>query len=149
MFYVIEGRRYEALQPKTFGLNVLRDIKKSTGLVPSELGVLFEKLRTKRNMVEIIDDEGALLALSVLVWAARRSAGEQITMEQACDFDPFGEFSIELTEEEKLAASRPPTSDRAAPDPRKARSRKKSPADKRTGRKAPAKRAATSGLSTT
>jgi hypothetical protein len=103
-------------------------------------------------MADILDDEASLLAFSVLVWASRRAAGEQITMEAACDFDLFdlSEFNIELTDDERAAADgRKVPGDRAAPDPRKARSRTKSPADKRTGRKATAKRSATPGPSTT
>lgn len=152
MYYVIKGVRYEAMRPKTFGLNVLRDIKKSTGLKPSELGVLFERLKKSRTLEDIIDDEAATLAFSVIIWASRRAAGEQLTMEEACDFDLTTEFDIESTEEERAALLKMAgvPADRAAPDPRKARSRQKSPADKRTGRKAPAKRATPKpGLSTT
>jgi hypothetical protein len=150
VFYIIEGRRYEAMHPKTFSLNVLRDIKSATGLAPSELGVLVERLQAQRDLRDILDDEGALLGFSVLIWASRRAVGEQITMEQACDFDLANDFSVELTDAERLVADgRKVPGDRAAPDPRKARSRTKSPADKRTGRKATAKRSAMPGPSTT
>lgn len=137
MFYLIEGRRYEALHPRTFDLNVLRDIKKSTGLKMSDLEALMAELARKSTLDDILDDEAALLGFSVLIWAARRSAGELIDMEAACRFD-LTTFATELTDEEREVASKARPRDHEPPDPRKARSPRKSPADKRTGRKATA-----------
>lgn len=145
MFYVIEGREYPAMTPKTFGLNVLRDIKRATGLKPSELDVLVQQLAKRERLADIIDDEASLLAFSVLVWASRRAAGEHVDMETACDFD-MSTFEVRLTDEEREELRRPPTSDHEPPDPRKARSPRKPPAGKRTGRKVPAVKA---GRSTT
>ena len=129
MYYLIQGRRYDPAKLAELDLNTLREMKSHTGLTVGELATLLDEHLSKgATMAEILSDDAALLAFSVLVWMSKRAASEQVTMEEACRFSPMTEFQVVQEPGDPQLAE--------APDPRSARSPRKSPADRLTGRKA-------------
>ena len=63
-------------------------LQKDTGLTRKDLRLMRERVAALPQD-EIEESEDALILTAVTVWLARRKAGEQLTMEEACDF-PLG-----------------------------------------------------------
>jgi hypothetical protein len=93
----------EALQhPKLSDLRYLnRESKKSGEMVtPATLNELFTKIGSM-NGVDLLSDDSALAQLQGLVWLGRRFAGEDLTYDQAGDFDVT---AMEFVDDEPVVA---------------------------------------------
>lgn len=104
--WVISGTRYEPQNVSGIGLIELKEIKRQTGLTPRRLEECY------RDLVEL-GDEGAAFSdladmlgsddhldmFTVMIWLARRRAGESLTIREAADF-PMDEFLIEGADDE-------------------------------------------------
>lgn len=102
MKIVISGREYRAISSDEATLADLLALKSATGLSQRDLRALGE--------IAEGDDDNAILLTGILVWFARRRAGERLTLEEACDV-PLAE--IEFVEE-------PGDEKPASPDPHQA-----------------------------
>lgn len=67
------------------------ELKKQTGITLNEFMERASKFTGEESPTEY-DDE-TLLMVGIMVWMARRRAGENLTLEQACDF-PINELEI-------------------------------------------------------
>lgn len=111
MKIIIQGREYAAVADDSITLADLVVLKAQTGLSRADLFDLFESVKGLSEAQMQRSDE-ALLIAGVSVWLARRHAGEQLTLEEACDV-PMGEveFVREPSDPEPAPAGRPgPTS---------------------------------------
>lgn len=92
--FVIRGKRYPVSNVFDLDLNDLRNLKRETGVTIGEFREMAGTMYGK-SIQQILMDESALMAMSVIIWASRRKAGENITLEQACDFSLVGaDFSV-------------------------------------------------------
>lgn len=91
--FIIRGKSYEASNIVDLPLNDLRNLKRETGVTVGEFRELTKAMRGK-TIEQILMDESALLAMSVIIWASRRKAGEDVTLEQACDFSLVGDLVV-------------------------------------------------------
>jgi hypothetical protein len=83
----IEGKTYDigaALERPT--LFLVREMKIRTGYGMKSLMEAAEGFEGKSGP-EIMDDENLIGALIAMIWLARRTAGEQLTFEEAGSFD--------------------------------------------------------------
>jgi hypothetical protein len=104
---IIQGREYTAVADDSITLADLVVLKAQTGLSRADLFDLFEQVQGLSEAQMQRSDE-ALLIAGVSVWLARRHAGEQLTLEEACDV-PMGqvEFVREPGDPEPTPAGRP------------------------------------------
>lgn len=136
MKIIIEGRTYPLIEA------TLADhlaLKAATGLSRADLEDMHARVRAMTPRERERSDESLLLA-GITVWFARRRAGEELTLEQACDVPMSAvEFVREPgdPDDELDAAGRPDPTRRAsgpAGAPRPA-DRKRKAAAKKTSRK--------------
>lgn len=125
---VIRGKSYPSSNVVDLSLNDLRNLKAETGVNVGEFRELAKRLNG-RTIDEIMMDDGALMAMSIIVWASRRLAGEQVTLEEACDFSLLDDFEVIPDPDE-------PGEDDAG-DPPSARRPESSPAGQSNGKRAP------------
>lgn len=141
MKIIIQGREYTAVADDSITLADLVVLKAQTGLSRADLFDLFEQVQGLSEAQMQRSDE-ALLIAGVSVWLARRHAGEQLTLEEACDV-PMGqvEFVREPGDPEPSApAGRPDPTGRTGSAPRSTRSpqdhKPKKAAARKTSKKA-------------
>ena len=135
MRFRIKGREYEADDALTRPrLNDLIAIHKATGMDAEEVMASLSSIR-----LDALMSSSNLLALGVMVWLARRRAGENLTLEQACDFDLQDEFEVIQDEPAPVVEAVPtlpgsdPATVSAAP---RARSRSGGPTSRRASTRA-------------
>lgn len=88
MYVVVAGTKYEFNALNKASLLDLIELKKQTGLTTGALEQLVTKLEQAKDDPEFsfIDDEGNLIALAVMIWLARRRAGERaLKFEESAD----------------------------------------------------------------
>lgn len=133
MKIIIEGTTYPLLEATLADFLAL---KAATGLTRVDLEDLHLQVRGLSERERNRSDDALLLA-GITVWFARRRAGENLTLEQACDVPMSAvEFVREPGDPEDVevdAGGRPDPTRRAS-----ARAGTRSPADRK--RKAPAKK---------
>ena len=110
MKIMIQGREYTAVADDSITLADLVVLKAQTGLSRADLFDLFEQVQGLSEAQMQRSDE-ALLIAGVSVWLARRHAGEQLSLEQACDV-PMGQ--VEFVRE---PGDPEPTTSGGRPDP--------------------------------
>lgn len=122
--FVIRGKRYPVSNVFDLDLNDLRNLKRETGVTIGEFRQLAGALYG-RSIQDILMDESALMAMSIVIWASRRRAGEIVTLEQACDFSLVSsDFSVIHDADDDVDGE--PTEE--PEDPRSARRLETSPA---------------------
>lgn len=104
MHVVVAGTEYAFDALNKASLLDLIELKKQTGLTAGDLEKLVGKLEEQKEDPDFnfIDDEGNLLVLAVLIWLARRRAGERsLKFEDSADV-PLDEiaFVADDTDEE-------------------------------------------------
>ena len=104
--WVIQGTRYEPTNVSGIGLIELKDIKAQTGLTPRRLEECYRDLvevgdegAAFANLADLLGSDDHLDMFTVMIWLARRRAGESLTIREAADF-PMDEFLIEGADEE-------------------------------------------------
>lgn len=96
MHVVVAGTEYAFDALNKASLLDLIELKKQTGLTAGDLESLVGKLEEQKDDPDFsfIDDEGNLLVLAVLIWLARRRAGERsLKFEDSADV-PLDEISF-------------------------------------------------------
>lgn len=98
----IEGNEYRLSALEDMGLLDLLKIKQQTGKTLEDIKAAGDRMRELGADAgdAVLSDEDLLIAFGIMVWVARRKAGEDITFEQAVDV-PFRnlEFIAELGDE--------------------------------------------------
>jgi hypothetical protein len=110
---VVAGTAYHFNALNKASLLDLIELKKQTGLSTGDLEKLVGKLEDAKDDPEFsfIDDEGNLIALAVMIWLARRRAGERsLKFEDSADV-PLDEiaFVAEDSDDEDDAESPDPS----------------------------------------
>lgn len=126
---VIRGKSYPSSNVIDLSLNDLRNLKAETGVTVGEFRNLAKGLHGL-TLDQVMEDDGALLAMSIIVWASRRRAGERLTLEEACEFSLTDDFEVIPDPDDDAAEG-------DAQDPPSARRPKSSPAGPRSGKRAP------------
>lgn len=103
----IGDKTYSTMGEGSASLSDLLRLQKDTGLTRKDLRLMRERVAALPQD-EIEESEDALILTAVTVWLARRKAGEQLTMEEACDF-PLGENTFEAEDSDEEAAAADPT----------------------------------------
>lgn len=101
MIFVIEGKEYDVEQGLAkVTLNTLFELKAKHGISAKDLQIMAQYLSkfNGKPAEELLDDKMAIRSLMVIIWLARKHAGERITLEQACEFD-MTEFYIKAEDE--------------------------------------------------
>ncbi len=99
MRWIIGGKTYRPESLQDISITDLRAIRQQTGRSMKEITASLESTapadgtQAELDITEMDDDQ--LCALSVLFWHARRSAGENLTIEEAANF-PLRTLTVEL-----------------------------------------------------
>jgi hypothetical protein len=158
----VEGREYKAVPPHQAELIHLMELRQQTRVVvPGGFGMqgikdLATRVEDARKAGQDPDEDDSLLFMAVMVFLARRHAGESISFTEACSF-PLEALRIEQ-EPHEVEAAEQSDGGRREPDPTRAvgdgssgngdvvewrrPARKKTPAKATAKAKPPAKRAA-------
>jgi hypothetical protein len=100
----IEGKEYDVAQGMAkVSLTTLFELKSKYGIGMAHLMKQGEKFGKIKNNAEILDDLDMLQAFRVMVWLARKHAGEKLTLDEANDF-PLDAFEFVNEEDEPTEA---------------------------------------------
>lgn len=101
-----DGRVYDMASVEDVPLWGLIRIEKELGLSADTLGPFLEDAisAVQAGAASAGGDSRMLMAVGLMVWMARMSAGEKLGFEDACDF-PVRSIRIEATEAEQAAAA--------------------------------------------
>jgi hypothetical protein len=124
MIFIIEGKEYdiEAGLAKVT-LHTLFELKVKHGISAKDLQEMAQYLQKfdGQDATVLMNDKTALRALMIVIWLARKHAGEKVSLEEANSFS-MDAFFIK-PEEEPLAGAdedpkaTPPVSEAAAAEP--------------------------------
>lgn len=92
MKLVISGVEYPMASIGKATLLDVMELKKSTGMGISDVETHLKRVADLPGD-ELLNDSEAMVALGALIWLTRRRAGEQLSLEAACDF-PLDELEF-------------------------------------------------------
>lgn len=117
MIFVIEGKEYDVEQGLSkVTLTTLFELKAKHGISAPDLQSMANYLQkfNGKKPEELLADKFALRALMVVIWLARKHAGERVTLEEANNF-AMDDFFMKPSEEDNDAAD--PKATEPASDP--------------------------------
>jgi hypothetical protein len=100
MIFIIEGKEYDVDQGMAkVTLQTLFELKAKHGISAKDLQGMAGYLQkfNGKDPAELLDDKVALRGLMVVIWLARKHAGEKLSMEEANSF-PMDQFLIKPEE---------------------------------------------------
>ncbi len=104
MHVVVSGTEYHFDALNKASLLDLIELKKQTGLTMESLGAIVSRLDEAKDDdgFDFTSDEGGLVALAVMIWLARRRAGERsLKFEDSADV-PLDEIQFVADAEEPI-----------------------------------------------
>lgn len=110
MHVIVGDKRYEFEALNKASLLDLMELKKQTGLTMETLGDLIAKMETQQKddpEFDFLGDEGNLLVLAVMIWLARRRAGERsLKFEDSADV-PLSDVQLVADEADEAPEESP------------------------------------------
>ena len=101
MKFRIGENEYDAREAvERISLQTLVDLKRSSGMGIKSLVTAARKFGEYKDPLDLLDNLESLDAFRVLIWLARRHAGEKMTLEQANSF-PLNEFAL-IVEDDRV-----------------------------------------------
>lgn len=102
MKFRIADKEYNARDAvEQISLQTLVDLKRSSGIGIKSLVESTKKFGQYKDPLDLLDNLESLDAFRVLIWLARRHAGEKLTLEQANSF-PLNEFALIVDDDEVI-----------------------------------------------
>ena len=86
-------------------LGLLYELKVKTGIGVKQLARMVQSLNKYSDPMDILDDKDGFRALMIVIWLARRHAGEKLSIEQANDV-PIMDLML-IGEEEQQQEEQP------------------------------------------
>lgn len=111
MMFSIDGKEYDALMGLAkVSLNTLYELKTKTGIGMQTLMGMAKKMQAFKDPNEILEDKDAFQAFRIIIWLARKHAGEDLSIAQANDFPITDLLLIGEPEDEEAPKVTPPGS---------------------------------------
>lgn len=94
MLFSIGGKEYDALMGLAkVSLNTLYELKTKTGVGMQTLMMMVQKMGDYKDPTQVLDDKDAFQAFRIVIWLARKHAGENLSISEANDF-PVSELLL-------------------------------------------------------
>lgn len=116
MKFMIGDKEYDAEEGLSkVSLHTLYELKVKTGIGMKTLAQMAQRLGQFDDPMDVLDDKDAFRALMIVVWLARRYAGEHLSLEESSSF-PLEDFKLVVEDEPEGEEDpkAPPASDPAA-----------------------------------
>lgn len=105
MKFLIGDKQYDAEEGLSkVSLATLYELKVKTGIGMKTLAGMAQKLGTYTDPMDLLEDKDSFRALMIVIWLARRHAGEHLSLEESSSF-PLDEFR--LVDEERPEEAEP------------------------------------------